>query len=563
MHCTLLLLFAALLLGPAEPPVAPGWSDADHGGGWRMTWLDLDVAVEVEQRTLTVEGTAILRLDKALISNGPTLALNSNQPTMRFVTVEAEAPAQVELNAAHPQRSNTLLAHLRFADTFKRGDEVEVTFRCESEGPGASQLKIHPRIALASWVEAWYPVALPLPGEGFNATLGAAPGLTQFELPPKWRSVSAGVLIEREESDEGTREIWEDEYSVARSFAAAEYSVTSHEVGGRAVSVYRYAGRVTPQGASMPKGAEEQARSLALALQAQEERFGPYPYATCNIAEVPAGMFTWGAASQQGFIMATSWSFNFGANLPLFAHEACHAWWGNLVNTRGSGSKVCSESLAQYGAVIAIESIEGQEAVRQFLNFSRIGYVPQQCARGYFEILRDGRDLPLAEMSGQDPDLTHNLADSKGTWMYHMLRRRVGDEVFFATLRGLIEEFAGRRMSLADVRAAFVATAPERRLKAFFRQWLDRTGAPILDVEYDPASPAELVLHQRTQPYDLELELGLVRGSEVTLHQVHLSESQTSVALPGGEPLDEVRLDPNYRLLLWRPEYGARPGVEN
>ena len=44
----------------------------------------------------------------------------------------------------------------------------------------------------------------------------------------------------------------------------------------------------------------------------------------------------------------------------------------------------------------------------------------------YFRLLRQGQDEPLARM-GQD-GVTHDLSDSKGVWVYHMLRQIVGDE---------------------------------------------------------------------------------------------------------------------------------------
>ena len=82
-----------------------------------------------------------------------------------------------------------------------------------------------------------------------------------------------------------------------------------------------------------------------------------------------------------------------------------------------------------------------------------------QCASGYFELCRTGRDKALAELvSGVDTD--HTLADAKGHWVFHMLRRRVGDERFFATMRGLIDRFGGKSMTLAALREVFVEAAP-------------------------------------------------------------------------------------------------------
>ena len=263
---------------------------------------------------------------------------------------------------------------------------------------------------------------------------------------------------------------------MARSFAAAPYVMAHQTVGAREISVYLLtASRAT---------AQTQARTLAHAVAAMERRFGPYPYPSYAIAEVPEDGVTWAASSEQGFIMAVSSMFDApGGNLPLFAHEAAHGWWGNLVNTTGPGSKLGSESLAQYGAVVSIEALEGRAAAREFLRFSRTGYNPLQCALGYFQIWREGGDKALAKL--EDDKYDHNLSDSKGMWFYDMTRRRMGDSAFFGALRGLIAGHATQPMTVADIRSAFIAATPaDTALGAYMSQWLDRKGAPVLAVDW-------------------------------------------------------------------------------
>jgi aminopeptidase N len=317
-----------------------------------------------------------------------------------------------------------------------------------------------------------------------------------------------------------------------------------------------------------------QARTLDRAVGAMERRFGPYPYSSYAIAELPESVVTWAASSEQGFIMATTSMFAApGGNLPLFAHEAAHGWWGNAVSTSGPGGKLGSESLAQYGAVVAIEALEGPTAAREFLRFSRTGYNPLQCAWGYFYIWREGGDKPLAQLV--DDEWDHNLSDSKGMWFYHMLRQRMGDAAFFGALRQLLVRFKARPMTVADIRAQFAAAAPaDTGLRAFLSQWLDRKGAPVLDVDWwsvrraaasagaEPGFGATVRIRQR-QPgdlfvLDLEVALTLQDSAKVidTLHIAHRDHT-FELNLPS-RPLD-LEVDPFDRVLIWRPEYGRRP----
>jgi Peptidase family M1 domain len=540
----------------AGPTLAAKPAAADtFGMGWTLTRLDLDITLLPKEGRMRVAGTAWVRLEIES-SMGPTLAMNAMKKVMRFLSVDAPTGAEGVVNKAFPLWPMASLAEIRYAKPLSRGAEVEIPFTYEST-TRSSQFLVSPQVAVASWTQAWHPMPVERPDKASLRHLVTTVGTTTLHMPPGWHSVSDGTLVNHTETQAGVTETWRVSSPVARSFAAGPYTVVRHPVGDREVGVYLLSAK--------PTSAKAQAEAMAGAIGAMEAHYGPFPYPSYGIAEVPNDLFTWSAASQQGFIMASSMNFDFeGGNLPLFAHEAAHAWWGNLVNSTGYGSILCTESLAQYSAVLAIEAIEGKEAATEFLRFSRSGYNPAQCARGYFEMWRNRQDKALSQLQGGGWE--HNLSDAKGHWVYHMLRRRVGDDVFFATLRGLIQEFGGKKqaMSLDDLRSAFVAAAPRKaKLKRFFAQWLDRAGAPILDLEWTPAGPskAKLVVRQAQtgKPYHLKLDVAVDSKEGSRLHTIEIKGRKTRVTLQGnGEPTG-VRLDPDHQLLIWTPEYGQRP----
>ena len=452
--------------GTPPPPV--------DGTGWKLTRFDLDVTVDRAKHRLRFSGRAHLRLEGDS-SSGPALSLNTRGPFLKYTKASATG-ATVRLNAAVPGDSAARLLRIRLPKPARHGAEVDATFEYEMVGP-SSQLLVADSIALASWVENWYPT--PVTEDGYTQTAASAPGTTRFHLPKGWRAVSNGTV---------DADVWTVTHPVARSFAAGPFTVARETAGDRVVSMFLL-------GAG-PAAAEKQAHTLSRAITAMEARFGPYPYDGYAVAEIPESSVTWAASSEQGFIMARTSMFDApGGNLPLFAHEAAHSWWGNSVSTIGPGSKMGSEALAQYGAVLSIEALEGKAAVRDFLDFSRRGYNPLQCALGYFYIWRQGEDVALAELDEGPSD--HNLSDSKGMWFYHMIRNRLGDTAFFAALRKLLSDFAAKPMRVSDIRAAFLAAAPaDSGLAGWLDQWLNRTRAPILDVDWwsdrrQSASPDE------------------------------------------------------------------------
>ena len=533
----------ALALAPLGTQSSdPRTSAADDGSGWRWAELDLDVFVESDLESAHLVGAGRLVLE-APSSSGPLLELAGS--LLEFEHVAASG-AVLELGAYMDGEHEIATARLRFQELRPRGSEVRVDFECQSIGT-EDQFAVTDRAAVASWVEAWYPAPA---GDAPATKLRAAPGLTRFHLPNGWGSVSNG---ERLDDAEPGVETWRVSSAVARSFACAPYTAIERDVGGRKVAIHRLS--------NAGDGAEVELGAVASILVELEARFGPYPYPSYRVAELPLGVGDFLGSSEQGFIMVRPVAFDApDGNLALFAHELAHGWWGNLIDSTGPGSMLLSEGLAQFSAVVAIGALEGEAAAADFLRFSRPGYVSEQCGRGYFQLWRAGRDQPLGLIeAGGD---AHFLADSKGHWMFQMLREKVGDERFFAVLRAVVEDFAETPLTLPELRARFERAAPQAELGRFFAQWLDRTGAPILETDWTPDGPRARVTLRQVQPgepYDLPLEIAVDSAAGRRIHAVELRASEAVFVLEGDGPPTGVELDPRHRLLIWTEEYGPRP----
>lgn len=519
--------------------------------GWRAIRSDLTVSIDPKLNSIQVRGELLARLEHRE-ARELVLMMNSRARVMEFESIEVGG-ASVDLNQQHPNGGTWLLAVVRFEEAKRRGDQVRIAFQCRSVGNG-SQFVTDASISLASWIEGWYPSLAPEEGSSFSAATRAQ-GVTSFRLPYGWRSVSSGRLVKRKESNDGVFETWDCGSGLSRSYAAGPYSVLSDSSANPRASLYLLAND-SPY-------ARTHAKSLADAIGALESRLGPFPFESYAIAEVPLRAGAFAASSEQGFMMVKPFFFQSPVgNLPLYAHEAAHAWWGNSVGAAGIGGLVCSESLAQYGAVLAIESVWGREAALEFLSYSRPGYVSNQCARGYFQLVASGLDKALSSLES-GPELDHTLATSKGHWVFHMLRERIGDDAFFEVLNDLIRSYDGRAMTLRQLRAEFIEAAPASGLERFFSQWFDRPGAPVLWHEWEwRDNEVHLKLQQRQggQPFDIHLDVGLHgAGGDLRIERVHLHELEQEFSFSADEEVKRVQLDPQERLLLWRAGYGEPP----
>ena len=520
--------FPLLLLALAAPVLAIAQEPS-----WETTRLDIDVRLFPAEERL--EGSATLRL-RPLQGSASDLEIEVGEAIVigAVEQVAGEAEIVVEMD------SSATKASLRFDRPIEPDEEIELRVAFASAGRG-SQMVVDTTAAFASWARTWYPIA-----GGHRA-----PGTTRISMPRAWRAVASGGLADRRMQEDRAVETWISERPLARSFAAGPYAVETRSIGERAVAVYLLSHR---------DRAEELVTALADVMAALEARFGRYPYEGYALAEVPAELAEWTGSSEQGFFLARADALDGSVNVPLLAHELAHGWWGNWVRAVDPGALVVGEALAQYGAVLAIESREGREAAIEFLRFSREGYNPIQSAKGFWAMKLAGHDAPLAELAGGG--WHHNLADAKGHWVYDMVRRELGDERFFGALGGVLDGHGGGTLSLPELRRAFVLAASDSAgMEAFLAQWLDRPGAPVLDVRWEDASAdgryaAALTIRQRTpEPYRIRVPIGIESTAGLRVHEVELVEATTRVTLEADGPPTGVVENVGHPLLLWEAAY--------
>ena len=171
----------------------------------------------------------------------------------------------------------------------------------------------------------------------------------------------------------------------------------------------------------------------------------------------------------------------------LRAHEIAHQWWGNIVTTDSYHHEWLMESLASYSALMFLESTLGQKAVEKILDYDRA----QLLVKGPDGATAESRG-PVVEgrrlESSTAPGASDAVIYGKGTWIIHMLRRRLGDTNFLKMLAELRRRYEWKTVTTDDFRqlcAEFLPPgSPDRTLSDFFDQWVYDTGMPTLQLTY-------------------------------------------------------------------------------
>ena len=276
-----------------------------------------------------------------------------------------------------------------------------------------------------------------------------------------------------------------------------------------------------PRQTGRGKGVAERAVDV---VQFYESLIGDSPYSAFSVAVIESQLP--GGHSPGYFAVLNQPSSNTGltwrndpasfAAYPEFflAHEVAHQWWGQAVGWRNYHEQWLSEGFAQYFAALYAQKFRGDDVfasvVRQMRRWAmnesdqgpvylgyRVGHVKNE-GRAFRAVIYD-----------------------KGAMVLHMLRRLLGDDVFFKGLRRFYAASRYTKVGTENLRAAMEAESG-RSLERFFERWIYNGTLPRVTFSYrieqssGPGGPngsagQTVVLHfeQTTDVFDFPLTVTL------------------------------------------------------
>ena len=162
------------------------------------------------------------------------------------------------------------------------------------------------------------------------------------------------------------------------------------------------------------------------------------------------------------------------------AHELFHQWFGDLASCESWSNLTLNESFATYGEYLWEEFESGRDAADDHHAGSRFGYFAQSNQK-QVDLVRFDYD--------EREDMFDAFSYNKGGQILHMLRKYVGDDAFFASLKLYLEKNKFKTAEAHDLRLAFEETTGED-LNWFFNEWYYAKGHPDLDIKktYDAAT---------------------------------------------------------------------------
>ncbi|MCE4564338.1 M1 family metallopeptidase [Maribellus sp. CM-23] len=229
----------------------------------------------------------------------------------------------------------------------------------------------------------------------------------------------------------------------------------------------------------------------------------------------------------------------------LFAHEVAHQWFGNSATEENWHHVWLSEGFATYLTHVYNQHFYGEEMFRNGLKKDRARVI------GYFH----RHPAPIIDTTVTEYiQLLNANSYQKASWFLHMLRHKLGDDVFFAGLRNYYCEYQNKTALTSDYRKVMEETSGEN-LESFFAQWLRQAGHPLIDWNWQQTSDKTIEINiKQTQKqalfsFPLELKLYYENGGFATF-RIDVSDSTTQQVLQVSGNVRDIELDPEVKLLF-------------
>jgi hypothetical protein len=505
------------------------------------------------------------------------------------------------------RRGNDLIAVV-FPQPLRAGQQINLHFVYGGEvlsEAGAGLLYVGAR-------GTWYP----------NRGLEMARFDLQFRYPPEWTLLATGKRVDGAPADSRAGEQsshWvSDRPMPVAGFNLGKYFRVAARAGDVTVEAYAASGveRSFPQGSSptlpfpthrLPeqitmaapppspsRNAQAVANSSAHAVEFFAHRFGPYPYTSLALTQMP------GEVSQgwPSLIFLSSFSFltpteksqlHMSAVATILSenvivHETAHQWWGDLLSWKSYRDQWLFEALANYSALLLMESE----------NPSQFRVVMEKYRQDLLGKNKEGS--PLADAGpvtfgtrlncSHFPDGYNAISYGRGTWLFHMLRTMLrdaersrsghaanlsdaqADEPFLRALSKARERFQERAINSREFLQVFeeeltpsLRYEGRKSLDWFYEGWVNGTALPHLElqsVKYAAKAGGSAVsgkVVQKDTPQELVTVVpvyAVFAGKNVLLGQVFADGPETAFHFTAPAGTRKIVLDP-YQTLLTRP----------
>lgn len=355
--------------------------------------------------------------------------------------------------------------------------------------------------------------------------------------PEQYTGVSIGMLQQTITENGQKTTHWKHRYPIATylvALAATNYTEMNDtvHVNQRVMPMVQY---VYPESVA---GFRNGLRFVRRTLRIFNDSFGPYPFLNEKYGHT---QFSWGGGMEH-----QTNSFMTNSSEALVVHEAAHQWFGNLI-TCGSWKDIwLNEGFAHFLTNYTTEKFYSKSLYLTILKEQLTELVKQPGGSVY---VTDTTDIARIF----DARLTY----TKGGWLLHMLRWKIGDSAFF---RGMRNYYSDPKLAYNFAYSIdfieHMQTASGQDLTEFFKDWLYGEGFPRYQLTWNNAGNGWIHTSLSQTPsfpgagfFEMPVPVRFKNATRDTIIVIdHIKNNQQSFLQLGFAP-DSAFIDPQLKLI--------------
>jgi len=225
------------------------------------------------------------------------------------------------------------------------------------------------------------------------------------------------------------------------------------------------------------------------------------------------------------------------------AHEIVHQWFGNSVTELDWSHIWLSEGFATYFANIYVQKSKSDSLFQQKMIEDRNRVLK----------FHETTKTPIIDTKTTDlMQLLNPNSYQKGSWVLHMLRKELGDDIFYKGIKTYYKMHKNKSASTKSFKNV-MSHVSGKNLDVFFKQWLYQAEHPVIKSQWIYYKNKVRLIIDQTQDYTfefpLDIELIYEDGtSEIKTIQIDYKNSPHVIESKGD--VKELKYDPNNWLLF-------------
>ena len=277
----------------------------------------------------------------------------------------------------------------------------------------------------------WFPIACVYDDRGWNLKSYETIGdpfyseTSDFDVkvmvPKKYKIGTTGEIINQKQDQEKT--LYEIKASSVRDFAfvlSEKFDIDKEMYKGTEISTYNLNEEISEEVTEIAKDS----------IKIFSELFGKYPYSTYSVI---ASDFFIGGMEYPTLVMIDESLYTEENKFVLeyvIAHETAHQWWYSVIGNDEISEPWIDEALTEYSTVLYFEEKYGKDVSDKLLHHMEIQ------SQDY-----DNEDV-FKETHQYRNSTEYSLnVYTKGALIFDEIRKDIGDEKFFDTLKQYYETF--------------------------------------------------------------------------------------------------------------------------